>query len=278
MRILIVGYRGMLGNDLVCAFKDHEVLGLDLPEMDITDPVQCRRRVEQIRPDVTICAAAMTAVDYCEHHAKEAFLVNGDGPGFLAAAAAATGSFFVHYSTDYIFDGLGKAPYVEEDDPNPLSIYGKSKLLGEQRVRDQGSGHLILRTSWLFGIHGKNFIRTIVGAARQGLPLKVVKDQTGSPTYSRDLASMTARLLREGASGTYHVTNGGACTWYELARHALDCAGLPDIGIAPAGSADYGRPAPRPANSVLANARLLREGFAPMRPWQDAVREYVSLL
>jgi dTDP-4-dehydrorhamnose reductase len=268
----------MLGNDLLCAFDGHNVAGVDLPDVDITDPRQCRRVLEQNKPDVTICSAALTAVDYCEGHEVEAFRVNGEGPGFLAAAAKGQGSFFVHYSTDYIFDGCGKEPYVEEDRPNPLSVYGKSKLLGEEKVREQGAGHLILRTSWLFGVHGKNFIRTIVAAARQGATLSVVTDQTGSPTYSRDLAAMTARLVSAGAAGTFHLTNGGACTWYELARHALDCAGMTDTGIEPAISADYGRPAPRPANSVLANARLAREGFPPMRAWQEAVREYVALL
>ncbi len=277
MKILIVGSRGMLGTELAGQFnKTNEVVGFDVDELDFTDPSQCRARLHEVRPDVTLCAAALTAVDYCETHEDEAARVNGAGPGFLAAAAAEVGSFLVHYSTDYVYDGRKNEPYVEGDPPNPLSAYGRSKWLGDRNVQRLCPRHLILRTSWLFGPNGKNFIRTILGAARQGQALRVVSDQFGCPTYTRDLAVHTALLLDAECTGVYHLTNDGQCSWYDLARYTLDSAGLVDVQVMPVSSAEFPRPAPRPANSVLANARLRREAFPPMRHWQQAVQQYVT--
>lgn len=267
----------MLGTDLVELFgANHEVTGLDIDGIDITDPGQCRSRLQEIRPDVTINAAAMTAVDYCETHEAEAVRVNGEGPGNLARAACAVGSFFVHYSTDYVYDGQKPVPYVEEDEPGPLSAYGRSKLLGDRNVQSSCPRHLILRTSWVFGRNGKNFIRTILGAARQGQPLRVVADQRGCPTYTLDLAAHTALLLDAGRQGIYHLTNGGSCSWFDLACFALDAAGMSGIQVTPVSTAEFPRPARRPANSILDGARLRREGLPPMRPWQEAVRHYVA--
>jgi dTDP-4-dehydrorhamnose reductase len=192
-------------------------------------------------------------------------------------AAALVGALLVHYSTDYIFNGRKKGPYVEEDTPNPQSVYGKSKLLGETLIRRNCPDHLILRTSWLFGRNGSNFIRTILGAARKGNTLRVVNDQTGSPTYSRDLAEQTLAMIEADCRSTYHVTNSGACTWYGLASNALVWAGMENVPVTPVATSEYPLPAPRPANSVLANARLQREGLSQMRPWQRAAREYIEL-
>jgi len=277
MRVLIVGSRGMLGTDLMREFAAQgETAGLDLPELDITAPGRCRAAVEDMRPDVVINAAALTEVDYCESHAEEAFLVNARGVANLAEAVGAAGGLLVHYSTDYVFDGHKKEPYIEEDEPNPLSVYGKSKLEGEKLARSLCANHLILRTSWLFGANGRNFIRTIVAAARNGLPLRVVNDQRGSPTYSRDLAACTRRLVERGCRGIYHATNSGSCTWYELAVRAVAWAGLEHTSVTPVTTAEFPRPAPRPANSTLANARLEREGMEPMRAWDAAAAEYVT--
>ncbi len=269
----------MLGTDLAAlAGSRHEILGVDRQEMDITDPRQCLEFVTKFHPDAVINAAALTQVDYCESHAEEAFLINGQGAGNLAEAAAAADAVAVQYSTDYVFDGLKDGAYVEEDSTNPQSAYGKSKLRGEELVRLRGPGHLIVRTAWLFGKNGVNFIRTIVGLARKGHTLRVVDDQRGSPTYSRDLAAHTLRMVEAGCRGTYHLTNSGSCTWYGLAVYALERAGLKDTEVKPVTTAEFPRPAPRPANSVLANARLEREGFPAMRPWQEAVCEYVPLI
>jgi dTDP-4-dehydrorhamnose reductase len=277
MKVLIAGCLGMLGTDLMAAFSPvHDVIGLDLPEMDIAVLEQCDARMQELRPDVVINAAAFTRVDDCETQEKKAFLVNGHGAGNLSKAAASTGSLFVHYSTDYIFDGLKSEAYLEEDAPNPKSIYGKSKLLGEDLIRRNCPNHLIIRTSWLFGRNGPNFIRTIVDLARKGAPLRVVDDQRGSPTYSRDLAAYTLKMIAAGCRSTYHVTNSGSCTWFELASRAVQWAGIEGVSIAPVPTSEFPRPAPRPANSILANARLKQDGLALMRPWQTAAREYIE--
>ncbi len=187
------------------------------------------RMLQDAHPDVIIHAAALTNVDYCETHEEEAFRVNGEGTRNLAEAALAAHALLVYYSTDYLFDGAKPDGYREEDAPNPLSVYGKSKLMGESSVRATSPNHLILRTSWLFGCHGKNFIRTIVSLAQEGKPLRVVDDQRGSPTFTRDLAARTAFLLQAGCWGTYHVTNSGVCSWYELACRSVAWAGIDGI-------------------------------------------------
>jgi dTDP-4-dehydrorhamnose reductase len=277
MKTLIVGYRGMLGSELMTVFSSgNETIGLDLPELDITQPEACLARVVDLRPDVIINAAAFTRVDDCETHEEKTLLVNGHGAGNLARAAAEIGALFVHYSTDYIFDGKKAEAYLENDLPNPMSVYGKSKLRGETLTRQNCSNHLILRISWLFGEHGPNFIRTIVGAARKGGPLRVVNDQKGSPTYAKDVASHTQFMIEAGCRNTYHLTNSGCCTWYELAAAAIEWAGIKNISITPVPSSEYHLPAARPANSTLVNARLLEDGLPLMRSWQLAAREYVE--
>lgn len=266
----------MLGTDLMRVFGNSNALwGLDIDELDITDAASCLERIRALRPDVIVNAAALTAVDYCESHAEEAFRVNGLGAGNLAAAAASAGALLVHYSTDYVFDGLKEGPYTEDDSPAPRSVYGKSKLRGEELIRETCPDHLILRTAWLFGRNGNNFIRTILCAAREGRPLRVVDDQRGSPTYTRDLADRTASMIEAGCRGTFHVTNGGRCTWYELAVRVVEWEAIGGVAITPVTTGEYPRPAPRPANSVLASARLEEAGLPPLRPWQEAVRDYL---
>ena len=280
MKVLIAGSRGMLGSDLMEVFGNdpggHETVGLDLPEIDITLPESCRGAIDGLRPDVVINAAAFTRVDDCETRQDLAMSVNGEGAGNLAAAAAAVGALFVHYGTDYIFDGRKIEGYREDDAPGPVSVYGKSKLLGENLVRLNSPKHIIIRISWLFGANGANFVRTIVDAARKGNPLRVVDDQRGSPTYARDVAAQTLKMIETGCRGTYHVTNGGDCTWYDLAVQAVAWAKIPGISVTPVASLEYPRPAPRPACSILIDTRLAREGLARLRPWQDAAREYVE--
>ena len=279
MTILIVGNLGMLGTDLMReAVLHNAVAGVDRQDLDIADREACLAFLQSRRPGTVINAAALTQVDYCETHEEEAFLVNGQGAGNLAEAAASIGATLVHYSTDYVFDGTKVDAYQEDDPPTPRSVYGRSKLCGEELIRLQGPNHLILRTAWLFGINGSNFIRTILSAAKRGQSLRVVNDQTGSPTYSRDLAAYTMRIIEAGCRGTYHLTNSGSCTWFDLAASAVKWAGMKNVEITPLATREIARPAPRPANSVLSNAKLGREGFPPMRPWQEAAREYVGLL
>jgi len=269
----------MLGSDLMRVFQGScDVRGYDIEDFDITDPDQCRARIEKFRPDVIINAAAFTRVDDCESREEEAFRVNARGPGNLATAAEEVGALLVHYSTDYVFDGEKEGGYREEDPTGPLNVYGRSKLAGEDLIRLRCGNHLIMRTSWLFGSNGVNFIRTIVNAAKANRPLRVVHDQRGSPTYTLDLAAHTARLIAAGCRGIYHVTCSGSCTWYELARFSLQCSGLTHVETTPVTTAVFPRPATRPANSVLENARLLREGLPLMRHWTDAVADYVRQL
>ena len=280
MKILIAGSRGMLGSELMSVFssvpKAYETVGLDLPEIDITLPESCRGAIKVLRPDIVINAAAYVRVDDCETQRDQAMSINGEGAGNLAAAAASVGALFIHYGTDYIFDGSNTGGYKEDAAPNPGSVYGKSKLLGEDLVRRNSPEHMIIRVSWLFGVNGANFIRTIVSAARKGNPLRVVNDQRGSPTYAKDVAWQTLKMAAAGCRGTYHVTNRGDCTWYDLAVKSVAWAKIPDISITPSASSEYPRPAPRPASSILVDTRLEREGLPRLRIWQDAAREYVE--
>lgn len=276
MRILIAGAGGMLGADLVRAMSPaNDLCALGRDRLDITDNARCREIVREFGPDIVICAAAMTDVDGCETQADRAFRVNADGAGHLAEAAALAGACIVHYSTDYVFDGTRLEPYRESDPTNPISVYGKSKLMGELRVRNACAEHLLLRTSWLFGSNGRNFIRTIAGAAREGRELRVVHDQRGSPTYTSDLARYTRTMLEAGCRGTYHLTNRGSCSWYELACRVVEWIVPGGVPVTPVSTADYPRPAARPANSVLANDRLKHEGLPLMRGWEEAAEQYV---
>ena len=279
MKVMIIGAGGMLGSELLSVFQKHassyEVSGFDLPEIDITKPDSCRTVIEGFHPDVVINAAAFVRVDDCETQHETAFGINADGAGNLAAAAAASGALFVHYSTDYIFNGQNVDGYLEDDAPDPQSVYGKSKLLGEILVKRHCPNHMIIRISWLFGRNGPNFIRTILEAARKGNHLRVVNDQHGSPTYARDVAVQTLKMVEADCRGTYHVTNDSTCSWYDLAVQAVAWAGISDVSITPVASSEYKRPAPRPACSILVDTRLVKEGLPRLRPWQEAACEYV---
>jgi dTDP-4-dehydrorhamnose reductase len=279
MRVLIVGSLGMLGSDLMSAVSvSHDVIGLDLPKLDVTNADQCRTVTGEIKPDVIINSAAMTDVDGCESDEKKALRVNGYGAGNLASAAAEIRALFVHYSTDYVFDGSKKSAYTETDPTSPLNAYGRSKLLAEELIPCCCQNFLILRTSWLFGRNGKNFVRTILHAAREKRALRVINDQRGCPTSTQDLASQTVKMIDAGCRGIYHVTNSGSCTWYQLAAGSVEWAKIEGVAVHPVTTAEFPRPARRPENSVMANARLEREGLPLMRPWPIAVREYINSL
>ena len=276
MKVLIVGSLGMLGRDLVAEFsRDCDVLGVDRAEMDITRLDACLGRVSDFHPEVIINAAALTHVDYCETHEEEAYDINGKGAENLAKAASSSGALLIHYSTDCVFDGLKPGPYLEGDTPNPLSVYGKSKLAGEEGIRTYSPNHMILRISWLFGPNGSNFIRKIIDAAKQGKDLRVVADQKGCPAYTVDVATHTRKMIQAVCRGTYHLTNQGTCSRYELAVEALKSAGMDGVSVKPVLSEELKLPAPRPGNSALENDRLRCDGLPLMRSWQDAVREYV---
>jgi dTDP-4-dehydrorhamnose reductase len=258
------------------------VAAVDLPEVDVADP----RAVKALLAsggspvDYVVNAAAFTQVDRCERELENAHRANAVAPGVLAEACAAVGSQLVHVSTDYVFAGDGKAPYREQDEPAPRSVYGRTKLAGEQRVRAVSDDFLVVRTSWVFG-EGRNFIAAILSqgrARRDGSasgPLTVVDDQHGRPTYAEDLAGAIVALLEREARGLYHVANAGVATWWDLARVTLDLAGFSELAIDRIRTEDLDVAAPRPLWSVLDCSRAEAIG-ARLRSWQNAVRAYLA--
>jgi len=275
--ILVTGARGMLGSVLVEELASHcTVTCVDIGEFDITDAELCLRTIKNESPAVIINCAAYANVDGCEGDPERAHAVNAAGAGNVAAAAAAVDARILQISTDYVFDGKKNGPYEVDDEPAPLSVYGASKLAGERAVMGSGASWLIVRTSWLYGHNGPNFVDTIIRAARERGKLEVVDDQSGAPTNARDLAGVIRELVDGRAEGIVHATNSGSTTWFGFARAIVDAAGMSDVPIEPVGSDAFPRPAPRPHNSVLSLARL-REliGWEP-RPWLAAVHEYIA--
>jgi dTDP-4-dehydrorhamnose reductase len=271
----------MLGQDLVAALRaaGHEVKAWDITECDVTRPEQVQVALEESRTALAFHCAAYTDVDGAEVDPARAMRVNGDGTANVAAACRAVGAGLVYLSTDYIFDGLSRTPYREEDAVNPLNAYGRSKRAGEEAVRAARlDGAWIIRSEWLYGQGGKNFIRAILDRAGQGEALRVVNDQEGSPTYTADLAAALCHIPEGLPPGTYHLTNTGSTTWFAFARAILDRAGMPEVPVDPIPTAASGRRAPRPAYSVLANDRWAAATGAPLRPWPEALEAFLSTL
>ncbi|MGA9756292.1 MAG: dTDP-4-dehydrorhamnose reductase, partial [Desulfobaccales bacterium] len=253
-----------------------EVVPTDAHDLDITDSQVVRRELARQRPEVVINAAAATRVDELESDQDGALRVNGLGPRNLAVACRRLGMKLIHLSTDYVFDGAKAEPYVEWDATGPLSVYGRSKLLGEEWVRQQCPDHFIVRTAWLYGLPGPNFVTAILARGRSLTPageLKVVQDQRGTPTSALALAPQLLALAATEAFGTYHATCQGETTWYEFAGLILAAAGIP-VRLTPCTTEEFPRPAPRPANSVLANRLLQVAGLDLMPTWQVAFQEF----
>lgn len=273
MRVLITGVNGQLGTELVRTLDGRaDVLGWDLPEFDITAS-GCAAAVAAAEPDWVIHTAAATDVDGCERDPGMAMAVNAEGTRRVAEGCRQSGAALIYVSTDFVFDGRQTSPYTEADAPAPLSVYGRSKVAGEEAVRETAPRWVIARTAWLFGAHGRNFVKTIVGKAATGERLRVVNDQVGSPTYARDLAGALVRLLERNLCGVFHVTNSGFCSWYDFTREILRQAGFDRVSVSPMRSAELGRPAPRPAYSVLANAAWGATGEPLLRPWPEALAD-----
>jgi dTDP-4-dehydrorhamnose reductase len=280
--ILVIGAKGMLGRDLMgvlrSSFSTDEVIGWDIEEIDIREEKETIEKIENLRPRTVINVAAYTDVDRCESNEPEALAINAEGMKHVATAASRCHAKVVYLSTDYVFDGMKRAPYVEEDHPHPVSVYGRSKLKGEEYVQGAVKDALIVRTQWLYGKHGKNFVTAILRQAKEKKALSIVNDQTGSPTYTRDLSGAISVLLQQKAHGIFHVTNGGHCTWYAFGREILKLSGIEGVEVLPITSEELGRPAPRPPYSVLDCEKLKQEtGFVP-RPWSEALKEYLATL
>jgi dTDP-4-dehydrorhamnose reductase len=277
MKVLVFGARGMLGKDLVPALSvKHQVLARDIEDLDIADQQRVQKEIETLRPQVVVNAAAYTDVDGCEAKRELAFSVNAEGARNIAAGCAASNARMIHLSTDYVFDGTSSAPYREEDPPNPLNVYGASKLQGERQIREVLENHLIIRTEWLLGRHGKNFVATILRLAAQQEELRVVNDQRGAPTFTKDLSWAIEKLLEKEVKGILHITNSGSCTWYEFARQILIEKKIDHVSIVPISSAALTRPAKRPANSVLDCHRFENLVSQKMRTWEEALKEYLA--
>lgn len=279
MRLLITGGLGLLGQEIARVFEGAATIRTtDREEWDVTDPAACLREVDGFRPDVVIHCAAYTAVDRAESDAASATLLNVEGTRNVARACRERGALMVTFGTDYIFDGTSARPYREEDPANPLSVYGKTKWAAEQALREEVGDHLLVRTQWLFGPAGRNFIRTILEKAWRGETLRVASDQVGCPTYSRDLAGAVRNLLEAGARGTVHFSGEGETSWFGLARYALERCGLPTGSLFPAKTRDLPYPAPRPAYGVLSKEKYRAITGVSPRPWEEAVGEYLDMI
>jgi dTDP-4-dehydrorhamnose reductase len=278
MKVLIIGSEGMLGHDLVDILSaEHEISTTTIYTLDITDIDKTIETVGNINPDVVIHAAAFTDVDVSESKADLAYQVNSLGTRNVAVACKETDSALVYICTDYVFDGTKGSPYYEYDQTNPLGVYGKTKHLGEVYIRDLLNRFYIVRTSWLYGYHGPNFITTMLKLAETHDSISVVGDQIGSPTYTVDLAKAIANLIKKPAYGIYHVTNSEHCSWFEYAQLIFEIAGK-KVELNPVTTEEFGSPAPRPKYSVLENYNWKMEGFPKIRSYKEALREYMALL
>jgi dTDP-4-dehydrorhamnose reductase len=280
MKILICGGRGQLGSDCTEVLsRVHDVTALGHREMDITSMESVEEVVRELRPDMVLNCAAYTKVDACETEKELAWSINVDGPRNLAVVSSDAGVKLIHISTDYVFNGLKRVPepYLEDDAPDPISYYGKTKLESERMVRSLAEDHIIIRTAWVYGIKGSNFLKTMLRLAlsNPGGVIKVVNDQYGSPTWSYRLAEQIARLIEVDARGTYHATSEGYCTWYEVAEFFLDRMGV-EYNIVPCSTEEYPTPAKRPANSILENMRLKKEGINLMPHWKDDIGVFIE--
>jgi len=275
VRVVITGAQGQLGTDLVRSFQGHEVTALDLPTFDLT-AADCVRAIVDAAPEVVIHGGAYTDVDGAERNRDLAMAVNADGTERVAKAAAKAGARLICISTDYVFDGRGARPYVETDPTNPINVYGESKRAGELRALACCENTLIVRTAWLCGQKGKNFVKTMLQLAAERPLLKVVADQRGCPTFTEDLAAMVAQLAAQPDQGILHVTNEGHCTWHEFASEIVRLAGY-QVPVEAITTAEMPRPAKRPAYSVLSSDRLHHLGFT-MPPWRDGLQRLLTAL
>ncbi len=277
MRVVVFGSGGQLGTEVVSVLSDlgHDVVGFTHSEVDIANFESVLKAVKDTNPEVVVNAAAYTDVDGCESNRDLAFKVNAIGARNVAVASSMAEAKVVHISTDYVFGGERSFPYTEFDTPSPINTYGASKLSGEIFVREQNRRFFILRTAWLYGIHGKNFLKTMISLAKKGGVLRVVNDQWGSPTWAKDVALQLEKLIGTHYYGVYHCTSQGKCTWFEFASEIFNLVGL-DVEVVPVGSEEFPRPAKRPGWSVLDNYMLKLHDLDIMPHWKDALSSFVK--
>ena len=276
----MIGAKGMLGRDLMgvllSSLPNDEVIGWDIEEIDIQKEEDTVFKIEKLRPDIMVHIAAYTDVDGCELNEEKAFAVNAEGTKHVALTASRCQAKMVYLSTDYVFDGNKREPYLESDSPHPLNVYGRSKWKGEQYVQELVKDPLIVRTQWLFGRYGKNFVTSILRQAGEKRVLSVVNDQIGSPTYTVDLAKAISALIQFDASGIFHVANSDLCTWCTFGQAILKLSRMDKVRVIPISSKELGRPAIRPSYSVLNCQKLKKKTGLTLRPWSEALKEYLS--
>lgn len=275
MKILVVGCNGMLGSKFMSSKSDGiEFVGFDYPEIDITSKESISNIISKDDYSIIINCAAYTDVDGCESNEEKAIAVNGDGPRNLAVVSRENGIVFVHFSTDYVFDGKATLPYKENDNKAPDTVYGKTKLMGERGVVNNCDTYFICRTAWLYGENGSNFVETMLALAKKNKKISVVNDQKGSPTYTGDLVKMVIDLIKSGSYGVYHTTNEGETTWFDFTKEIFNKMNL-ETEVLPCGSDKFPRPAKRPSYSVLSKHKIKSVGVE-VRDWHDALTDYLN--
>lgn len=285
MKVLVTGANGQLGRDVVLLLEKegHSVLACDRDQMDITNQAQCNDVISSYYPEVVIHCAAYTAVDAAETDIDGAYKVNAVGTRNVTVAAEKAGAKLIYISTDYVFDGDSLTPYQEYDNTNPQSVYGKSKRAGELLVQSLSSKWFVVRTSWVYGLYGNNFVKTMLKLGQEKPKLQVVHDQKGSPTFTVDLAGFILELMQTEMYGVYHASNSGTCTWYEFTEaifaEARNVEGFTiQAKLEPCTTEQFPRPAPRPLNSVMDHLSIRTNGLTDIRPWREGLREFISLL
>lgn len=280
MRVLVTGAKGQLGTDLMneLAKRGMDGIGVDIEEMDITDAEACRRVILSEKPDAVIHCAAYTAVDAAEDNVELCRRINGAGTRNVAAACREADVKMMYISTDYVFNGTGTRPWEPDDHREPLNVYGLTKYEGEIAIEELLEKYFTVRIAWVFGLAGKNFIKTMLRLGEERGAVSVVDDQVGSPTYTYDLARLLVDMIQTDRYGRYHATNEGICSWYEFAKEIFSQAGMDQVTVTPVSSAEFAAKARRPENSRMSKAKLTENGFDLLPPWQDALSRYLKAL
>ncbi len=279
MKVFVTGVKGQLGYDVVNELRGRgiETVGVDIEEMDITDAGAVHRVITEAAPDAVIHCAAYTAVDAAEDNEETCRKVNADGTCHIAAVCKELDIKMIYISTDYVFDGKGTRPWEPDDERHPLNVYGQTKYEGELAVQNALDKYFIVRIQWVYGVNGKNFVKTMLRLAETNPRINVVNDQYGSPTYTFDLAKLLADMVQTDKYGVYHAANDGICTWYEFACEIFKQAGV-DIEVAPVLSTEFPTKATRPENSRMNQDKLTENGFERLPSWQDALQRYLKAL
>jgi dTDP-4-dehydrorhamnose reductase len=278
MKVVVTGAKGQLGQDVMKQLQEqsHEAIGTDRNDLDITNEADVLKFISEAKPDVILHCAAYTNVDAAESDRDTAYQVNAVGTENLAKAAKAVDAKILYISTDYVFDGTATEPYEVDHPTKPLGVYGETKFAGEELLKKHAEKYFIVRTAWVFGIGGNNFVKTMIRLGEERGEVGVVHDQVGSPTYTVDLASLMLEVMKTEKYGTYHATNAGVCSWYEFAVEIFKQAGMNQVKVSPLTTDQFPRPAKRPAYSVLSKQKLEETGFAPLRDWKEALAAYLA--